>query len=308
MKGCYTMFHLKHDDTLHILLYQNLMSKGTDEVKEIKWSEWCEFLTRPVIHSSDKYANKLAIYGDISEGVDEKTGEVLHHRRKNEYVMYRQVFSLDYDDIDDMKRFIKAIQEKLNRFSYFMYSTYRHRDVQDPQDSNLAPRFRLLVPVDDILEPQEYTTYAGALARYIGEPIDESCFKPVQLSALPVIKDKNKPYHWFINDAPFITRDQLDSCLQMYPASEPVEQSQPIVLRHNKRDSEHWKDICMGVSSGERNVALTQVIGHLLSKRVDPNLVYGLAYGWSKQCEPAISDKEINQTFKSIYLRHTRKE
>ena len=50
------MFKLKYDDTLHILLYQNLMSKGTDEVKEIKWSERCEFLTRLVIHSSDKYA------------------------------------------------------------------------------------------------------------------------------------------------------------------------------------------------------------------------------------------------------------
>ena len=78
-----------------------------------------------------------------------------------------------------MKRFIKVIQEKLNRFSYFMYSTYRHRDVQDPQASNLAPRFRLLVPVDDILEPQAYTTYAGALARYISDKEINQTFKSI---------------------------------------------------------------------------------------------------------------------------------
>ena len=55
------------------------------------WSDWCEWLTRPAI-SHNKYANGLAIYGDVSDGVDDETGEILQHHRKDENVMYRQVF------------------------------------------------------------------------------------------------------------------------------------------------------------------------------------------------------------------------
>ena len=50
----------------------------------------------------------------MSDGVDDETGEILQHHRKDENVMYRQVFSLDYDDIDDMDRFIENIQSKCN--------------------------------------------------------------------------------------------------------------------------------------------------------------------------------------------------
>ncbi|HCT0460637.1 TPA: hypothetical protein LQO36_002403, partial [Staphylococcus pseudintermedius] len=149
------MFDLKYDDEIHVLLYQNLTSKGTENVKNIQWSDWCEFLTRPVV-SYDKYANKLAIYGDVADG------EGISHRRLKENVMYRQVFSLDYDDIDDMNRFLDNVKKKMKHFAYFIYSTYRHRDTHDENDEALRPRFRLLVPIDDILEPEEYTKYAGA--------------------------------------------------------------------------------------------------------------------------------------------------
>ncbi len=300
------MFQLKHDDTLHILLYQNLMSKGTDEVKEIKWSEWCEFLTRPVIDPNNKYANKLAIYGDISEGVDEKTGEVLPHRRKNEYVMYREVFSLDYDDIDDMNRFLDNVKNKMRHFSYFIYSTYRHRDTHDENDKALRPRFRLLVPIDDIVEPDEYTKYAGALSRYISEVIDESCFKPIQLSALPVISSKDAPFHWYMNDAPFITRAQLDNCLAKYPLDATEGESQNIKVVYNKRDSRYWRDIAFGVGEGGRNQALASVIGHLLRRHVDGHLVYGLALAWGGSCTPPLQEKEVAKTFNSILRMHLR--
>ncbi|MGV3042566.1 primase alpha helix C-terminal domain-containing protein [Staphylococcus rostri] len=291
------MFDLKNDDELHILLYQNLRSKGTENVKNIKWSDWCEFLTRPVV-SQDKYANKLAIYGDVADS------EGIPHRRLKENVMYRQVFSLDYDDIDDMNRFLDNVKNKMKQFAYFIYSTYRHRDTHDENDEALRPRFRLLVPVDDILEPDEYAKYAGALSRYIGEIIDESCFKPIQLSALPVISSVEVPYHWFINDAPFITRDQLSKCLTKYPIDTSDSELQNIKVTYNKRNTSYWRDIAFGVHEGERNKALASIIGHLLRKRVDGHLVYGLAFSWGNSCEPPIEDKEINKTFNSIYRRH----
>lgn len=291
------MFDLKHDDELHVLLYQSLTSKGTDNVREVKWSDWCEFLTRPVV-SHYKYANKLAIYGDIADA------EGISHRRLKENVMYRQVFSLDYDDIDDMNRFLGNVKNKMKHFAYFIYSTYRHRDTHDENDESLRPRFRLLVPVDDILEPDEYKKYAGALSRYIGEVIDESCLKPIQLSALPVISSKDAPFHWHINDAPFITRAQLDSCLAKHPLDATEGESQNIKVVYNKRDSSHWRDIAWGVGEGQRNQSLASIIGHLLRRYVDANLAYGLVSAWAMTCHPPIKQSEVNKTFKSILKKH----
>lgn len=292
------MFNIKHDDELYILLYQSLTSKGTKNVKNIKWSDWCEFLTRPVV-SHDKYANKLAIYGDVADG------EGFSHRRLKENVMYRQVFSLDYDDIDDMNRFLDNVMAKMKHFAYFIYSTYRHRDTQDENDKALRPRFRLLVPVDDILEPDEYAKYAGALSRYIGEVIDESCFIPSQLSALPVISNKDAPFHWYINDAPFITRAQLDNCVAKYPLDATEGESQNIKVVYNKRGSEYWRDIAFGVEEGGRNQALASLIGYLLRRYVDAHLVYGLISAWAMTCTPPIEQNEVNKTFNSIYKKHT---
>lgn len=295
------MFDLKHDDELQILLYQSLTSKGTENEKNIMWSDWCEFLTRPVV-SHDKYANKLAIYGDVADA------EGISHRRLKENVMYRQVFSLDYDDIDDMNRFLDNVKNKMRYFAYFIYSTYRHRDTHDENDQSLRPRFRLLIPVDDILEPDEYTKYAGALSRYIGEVIDESCLKPIQLSALPVISSRDAPFHWYINDAPFITREQLNSCLAKYPLDATEGESQNIKVVYNKRGSEYWRDIAFGVAEGGRNQALASVIGHLLRRYVDGHLVYGLALAWGESCNPPLQEKEVTKIFNSILRIHLREK
>ncbi|WP_432371347.1 primase alpha helix C-terminal domain-containing protein [Staphylococcus chromogenes] len=293
------MFNLKNDDELHILLYQSLTSKGTENVKNMMWSDWCEFLTRPVV-SHDKYANKLAIYGDVADS------EGISHRRLKENVMYRQVFSLDYDDIDDMNRFLDNVKNKMKHFAYFIYTTYRHRDTHDENDESLRPRFRLLIPVDDILEPDEYTKYAGALSRYIGEVIDESCLKPIQLSALPVLSSKDAPFHWYINDAPFITREQLDSCLAKYPLAATEAESQNINVVYNKRGSEYWRDIAFGVAEGGRNQTLTSLIGVLLNRCVPDPLVYAYCYMWNENCKPPLSSREFNATFESIYKREHR--
>ncbi|UXR69070.1 primase alpha helix C-terminal domain-containing protein [Staphylococcus sp. IVB6246] len=295
------MFDLKHDDELQILLYQSLTSKGTENVKNIKWSDWCEFLTRPVV-SDDKYANKLAIYGDVADA------EGISHRRLKENVMYRQVFSLDYDDIDDMNRFLDNVKNKMRHFAYFIYSTYRHRDTHDENDQSLRPRFRLLIPIDDILEPDEYTKYAGALSRYIDEVIDESCLDPIQLSALPVISSRDAPFHWYINDAPFITRAQLDSCLAKYSLDATEGESQNIEVVYNKRGSEYWRDIAFGVAEGGRNQALASVIGHLLRRYVDGHLAYGLALAWGESCNPPLKEKEVAKTFNSILRIHLREK
>lgn len=61
-----------------------------------------------------------------------------------------------------------------------------------------------------------------------------------------------------------------------------------------------------GVEDGERNTSLASLIGYLLRRYVDENLVYGYAYLWGKNCNPPLSDDRINRTFNSILKKHKR--
>ncbi|WP_251517725.1 primase alpha helix C-terminal domain-containing protein [Staphylococcus sp. Marseille-Q6910] len=297
--------HLKYDGDFHILVYKSLTSKGTENVKNVKWSEWCKFLTQPEISATDKYKNGLAIYGDVDEGVDEKTGEMLPHRRLEKHVLYREVFSLDYDDIENMDAFITNVKMKLQHFAYFIYTTYRHRDKPDKTDKGLKPRFRVLVPIDDILTPEEYESFSRALAQYIGEPIDESCYQPIQLSALPTIKNEQVPFHWYNNDAPFISRKDLELCYQKYQPKESISVNYSHINGIKRRDSAHWQNLAFGVDDGQRNDSLASLIGYLLRRYVDPTLVYGLALAWNETCNPPLSQARVNTTFNSIYQKYT---
>lgn len=297
------LFNFKYDDYLHILFYQTLNDKGTTKAKEIKWSEWCEFLTKPKVSQLNKYANGLAIYGDVEDGVDERTGEIIEHRRLKEHVLWRQVFSFDYDDIDDLQRFVSNIKSRLRHFAYFAYSTYRHRDVKDKNNDQLRPRFRVLIPVDDILKPDEYTKFGAALNRFIGENIDETSLNPIQLSALPTVLNNDVPFHWFHNDAPFIKYTDLEKCYSMYPQNN-VESISKDSKSYQKKDTSHWSNIAFGVGEGERNVSLASITGHLLQKGVDLNLVRGLIMAWGETCTPPINRKEVKKTFNSIMRKH----
>lgn len=288
---------IKFDDTFHIVLYQNLYSKGTDKAKSIQWSDWIEFLKKPKISDSieGKYNNGLVIYGDIKSGIDEK-GQLIPHKRAEENVKYRNMLSFDYDDLTNIDTFLNTIDEKLKYWSYFIYSTYRHTTEK--------PRFRLLIPLADKINGTAYREYAAALSNYIGIPIDESCFNPIQLSALPVTSDVNN-YFTYHNDAPFMTQQDLEGCLSMYQEETHTQSSKvPLKQSDNKRHSQYWKSISGGVGEGERNASLASITGHLLRRYVDPHLVYGLIMAWAETCTPPINHKEVNKTFNSIMRKH----
>lgn len=70
--------------------------------------------------------------------------------------------------------------------------------------------------------------------------------------------------------------------------------------QYKKRDSEYWRHISFGVDDGERNQSLVSLIGYLLRRYVDANLVYGLASAWAMTCNPPLEQKVVDTAFKNI--------
>ena len=122
--------------------------------------------------------------------------------------------------------------------------------------------------------------------------------------ALPVIKDKNVGYGFKYNDAPAITRKELDRFSE-------EKQNEKIIInysnQHKKRSNEYWREIAFGVGEGERNKTLASLIGYLLRRYVDANLVYGLVSAWAMTCTPPIEQNEVNKTFNSILKKDNQR-
>ncbi|MDW4046991.1 primase alpha helix C-terminal domain-containing protein [Staphylococcus saprophyticus] len=288
---------LQHDIRLNIIEYKNLSSYSFVQTNDVMWSEWLNRLQTPMNHH-EKYQRGLVVYGDIKDV--EQDGKLIQKYRNDENIINRNTLALDYDDIEDFKGLYSAICKHLEGFSWAFHTTYNHTTDN--------PRIRLMVPINEPVSADDYRKYTQALAHQIGYKIDEGSYQPSRAMALPVRPDTAIPYIFKYNDAPAITIDDLN---QFSTNLENVQKDKSITInysgQHKKRDSSYWRDIAFGVREGERNQTLASLIGYLLRRYVDVNLVYGLAIAWAQQCTPAIDDKEVNNTFKSILKKDMNK-
>lgn len=285
---------LNNDPQIQIIQYDNLSSYSFRTSDIWHWSDWLNKLQIPMIHT-DKYKRGLVVYGDIADGKDDK-GKIHQKYRKDENVINRSAITLDYDDInhsDNFKLLYQTISKLLNGCAWAMHTTYKHTPEK--------PRIRVMIPLSETINAEEYRTYTKAIANYIGFKIDEGSFQPSRAMALPVKQSKDASYIFKYNDMPAIKREHLDKIVEV---TKEKETKDVIKINYSKqgarRESSYWRDIAFGVCEGERNQTLASLIGYLLRRYVDVNLVYGLALAWAEQCTPPINDKEVNNTFKSI--------
>ncbi|MEB6230011.1 primase alpha helix C-terminal domain-containing protein [Staphylococcus xylosus] len=282
---------LEHDTDISVVEYENLDAGSFTQFTECTWNELVNRLQVPKI-SSNKYGRNTAIYGDVSDGLD-KNGNQQHKHRQDKNILHRNVIVLDYDEVPNLKTLHNSFRERLSDVSWFWHTTFSH--------ATDAPRIRLLLPLNEPINADEYRIYSKVIANKIGHKVDEGSFQPSRCMALPVIKDKTSNYLYRYNDASIMDKSKLE---KWYQEIGSISQNQDIKVTFNKRDSEYWRNIALGTAEGNRNQALTSIIGLLLRRYVNDSLVYGLAYSWSKQCTPPIDDKEFNKTFESIYKRH----
>ncbi|WP_414930502.1 primase alpha helix C-terminal domain-containing protein [Staphylococcus ureilyticus] len=282
---------LDNDFDISIIQYDNLYANSFRKNDTLKWSDWLNKLQIPM-NSADKYKRGLVLYGDVEDGKD---GDGIFHQkyRNDANVINRSVIALDYDDIDNFKGLYNAICEQLEGCAWAFHTTYNHTTEN--------PRIRLMVPLNEPVNADDYRKYTRALAHKINFKIDEGSYQPSRVMALPVKRDKDAIYIFKYNDAPAITVKELD---KFSTNLENTQKDKSITINYSnqykKRDSSYWRDLAFGVREGERNQALASIIGYLLRRYVEPELVYGLASAWAMNCTPPIEQNEVNKTFISI--------
>ena len=285
-----SVIQLENDTQVSVVWYGNEKSTSFKNFSQPKWSELISRLSIPQ-NNINKYARGTAVYGDLSDGVDDKGNEYRKYRN-NDNVLYRDVLVLDYDDEDDLNMLHKSIKSELEGFAWFWHTTFRH--------TNESPRIRLYVPLSERISANEYRAYVRALAQKIACKIDEGSYQPSRAMVLPVRKSNESPFEFHFNDAAILDKSTLKEWAKLFNITFQTT-SKP---KFEKRDSSHWGGIAYGVEDGGRNTALTSILGHLFNKRVDEHLIYAFALAWNELCNPPMKRSRVESTFKSVRKIH----
>ena len=132
-------------------------------------------------------------------------GHLKDGRRKTGYVATRQIVTLDLDFAP--ADFWDQLMNNLNiTGAMAVYSTHKH--------SPKTPRFRLIIPLDRDVTPDEYEAIARKLAEKVGmDWFDPTTFQPTRLMYWPSNSADVEPFFKFY-DAPFMVANEI---LQEYP-------------------------------------------------------------------------------------------
>ncbi|MCE5090504.1 primase alpha helix C-terminal domain-containing protein [Staphylococcus devriesei] len=282
--------NFKNDTQISMVWYENLDATSFIKFIQCKWSDLVELLSIPQ-YDTNKYIRGVALYGDVADETN-IDGKIHQRYRKDKNILYRNIIVLDYDGIDDLKRLNDAFKTTLGNISWFWHTTFNHYTD--------SPRIRLFIPLNKKISPDEYRKYSKLIAKEIGFKVDEGSYQPSRVMALPVVKSKKNVFLKVYNDAPIIKVEQLIKLSKLY-----VEKNKSIIVKTPmKRSSEHWKEIAYGVADGERNNALTSLLGHLFNHHVDENIIYSFALLWNQSCKPPMKERIVNSTFKSVMKMH----
>lgn len=197
--------HVKHDGSLPIATGRNRMEKNWKN-KTFTWSQLLAKLKSPTRtqETITEYMNLPKAEQDRIKDVGGFVGGTLKEgRRKAESVQERQLITLDADfapaDMADMLYlYIDG--------AYAVYSTHKHTPEK--------PRFRILIPLDRPVTPDEYEAIARKLAEIIGiDYFDDTTYQPSRLMYWPSVAHDGQ-YIFDYDDAAWICADDI---LAQYP-------------------------------------------------------------------------------------------
>ncbi|WP_244863399.1 hypothetical protein [Paenibacillus cisolokensis] len=153
----------------------------------LTWDEFVERL-RKVRRTAETMAQYDAMTpagkGKVKDGPAFVGGLVRGGRRKKENVDTRSLFTLDADFADG--DFLFTVELVLGGTAYAVYSTHSHRPHK--------PKYRLIVPADRTMSPDEYTAAARKLAEKIGMTyFDKTTFQVHRLMYFPSCSKDAEP-------------------------------------------------------------------------------------------------------------------
>lgn len=169
--------------------------------KKMLWSELVARLATPT-RTSETYAEYRKMGKPEQDNIKDVGGYVggslKNGRRKTGSVQERQLLTLDLDFAP--ADFFEGI-ELLADYACCVYSTHKH--------SAETPRFRLLVPLDRAVTPDEYEAIARMYASEIGiDSFDDTTYQPSRLMYWPSCSSNGSYYYEYI-DNPFLSADRM---------------------------------------------------------------------------------------------------
>lgn len=238
------------------------------------------------------------------------SGEMVSLSRKNENVESRDCLILDLDDvIVSREELIESIQSKMAKFEYILYPSISH--------GIKGVRYRLVVPLDDHAEEEEYKQLIEFFLKKVMQGIinnsDHSNLTWSQIQLLPVFTQ-------YIDKNDII----ISGGEKKFPKDIGVEAARNWAKDHNTKNgvsayktfkssnfkkggsryrnttTELFESIVCGCEEGNRNNRIAQITGGLLARAVDVKAVFELVKIANRYFSEPLSEKEVEETFYSI--------
>ena len=174
--------------------------------KSMLWSAFIKKLETPV-RTPETYAEFRKMTKADQDKVKDVGGYVggtlTDGRRSATTVAGRQLLTLDLDFAPlDYFDYL----ELMGGYAACSYTTHKH--------SQESPRFRLLIPLDRVVTPDEYEAIARKIAEDIGiDYFDDTTYQPSRLMYWPSVSSDGE-YLYRTVDAPFLCADEV---LDRYP-------------------------------------------------------------------------------------------
>ncbi len=196
------LFMVKHNGDLLISTGRSRYETAWKN-KTMSWAALLNRLSRSM-ETPETHAEYMKMGKEQQDKIKDIGGFVGGHlkdgRRKTGYVVARQLLTLDldfppaefWDDIVNNLEIDSALA---------VYSTHKHTKAK--------PRYRLIMPLDREVTPDEYEAIARKIAEKIGiDYFDDSTFQPTRLMYWPSHSVDVEPFFQFY-DAPFLAADAV---------------------------------------------------------------------------------------------------
>ncbi len=235
------------------------------------------------------------------------SGTLTEPKRGKEYVLNRDIISLDYDDVElDEQEFINQFTEKLENLNWILFPTIHCYNKKDSK----AFRYRLIIEPDRPILVDEYPKVVKTIGHLLGVDYDPKSETVSQLMGLPIL-------------TPYTNRDMIitnhgralpiQPTLQAYGELFKEEQRHRPAYTYNgngsmKYTAQYMNELLIGVDDGERNVWLTSKLGTMLNQGMNAKQAYAFAHFVNEHCvRPPLDDGELNDLFTSILKREMKK-
>lgn len=125
-------------------------------------------------------------------------GPLKDNRRKGNHIIYRDLITLDLDNLNTGDDDIVLDKLQRLRINFVIYSTRSH--------SKFKPRLRVIIPSNVSMQPDEYEPIARKVADYLGmNYADRTTFQAERLMYYPSCS-KDSQFYYYYNEGPFLDK------------------------------------------------------------------------------------------------------